>query len=858
MKDFWDDIKTWFSKQPLWLQHTTQRLIKNNAIIEEKIEELLLLCKKEAGIDIDIELDPIPVEIPKGGSPSKASGTSMRLLSIIDLKGINALAPRNPLQFGDVALAVIYGANGSGKSGYIRALKHASGARNPGPLHGNVFDRMISEQSCTFEIDFGSQIKKITWSPSDGVIDELRSIAMYDAACGYVYVNEENEVTYEPGILSLFSILTEVCGKVSQMLKEEIERTESRQPLLPRELELTEMGVWYNQLSYSTDIAEVDEKCGWTEEYELELTELKKRLSIATPDERIKTLKESNDNLMTLMSQLKTFRNRLSDKNRTTYLSAKADLRLKKRAAEEDAKKVFSDAPLKGVGSEIWKLLWEQARKYSEEIAYRGIPFPNVTDDARCVLCHQPLDEKSERRFQSFEQFVKGGLQKDVCAAEEHLSVLSDALEEIPVEDNLKLLLSSAGITEDAERKGAISYCLSLHNRKESLLKAEGLSSVGTLPLEDILISFQKRSVDREQEILKLEEDAKSENREAIEKKAKELEAQRWISQQRTAIEDEIKRLRDLYKLEEARKLTNTQQLSVKKSALADELITSAYIQRFNNELKKLGASCVHVELVKSRTEHGRVYHQIRLKDCFTEVPAAEVLSEGEFRIVSLAAFIADMEAEDSGAPFIFDDPISSLDQDFEEASVARVVELCRKRQVIVFTHRLSMLSLLEDAAKKEGIEPHIICLRCQPWGIGEPDEAPLFAKKPDKVLNTLLKERLPRANKVLQESGVSEYEVIAKSICSDVRILLERLIEKDLLANIICRFRRSVQTDKKIDKLARIKAEDCKMFDHLMTKYSRYEHSQPDELAVSLPLPDEIKPDLENLKTWLEEFKKR
>ena len=66
------------------------------------------------------------------------------------------------------------------------------------------------------------------------------------------------------------------------------------------------------------------------------------------------------------------------------------------------------------------------------------------------------------------------------------------------------------------------------------------------------------------------------------------------------------------------------------------------------------------------------------------------------------------------------------------------------------------------------------------------------------------------------------------------------------------------MQTDKKIDKLARIKAEDCKMFDHLMTKYSRYEHSQPDELAVSLPLPDEIKPDLENLKTWLEEFKKR
>ena len=66
------------------------------------------------------------------------------------------------------------------------------------------------------------------------------------------------------------------------------------------------------------------------------------------------------------------------------------------------------------------------------------------------------------------------------------------------------------------------------------------------------------------------------------------------------------------------------------------------------------------------------------------------------------------------------------------------------------------------------------------------------------------------------------------------------------------------MQTSKKIDKLAKITAKDCKMFDELMTKYSRYEHSQPDELPVSLPLPDEIQPDLELLKIWLEEFKKR
>jgi ABC-type Mn2+/Zn2+ transport system ATPase subunit len=63
------------------------------------------------------------------------------------------------------------------------------------------------------------------------------------------------------------------------------------------------------------------------------------------------------------------------------------------------------------------------------------------------------------------------------------------------------------------------------------------------------------------------------------------------------------------------------------------------------------------------------------------------VLSEGEYRIVSLAAFLADVGGKDFSAPFVFDDPISSLDQDFEEAVVQRLVELSQERQVIIFTH---------------------------------------------------------------------------------------------------------------------------------------------------------------------------
>jgi len=43
-----------------------------------------------------------------------------------------------------------------------------------------------------------------------------------------------------------------------------------------------------------------------------------------------------------------------------------------------------------------------------------------------------------------------------------------------------------------------------------------------------------------------------------------------------------------------------------------------------------------------------------------------------------------------------------------------------------------------------------------------------------------------------------------------------------------------------------------------MMSKYSVYLHSQPNEAPVKYPPPDELQEDMESLKSWFEEFKKR
>jgi len=254
-----------------------------------------------------------------------------------------------------------------------------------------------------------------------------------------------------------------------------------------------------------------------------------------------------------------------------------------------------------------------------------------------------------------------------------------------------------------------------------------------------------------------------------------------------------------------------------------------------------------------TQTTRGKPLHGVVLKNAVSNVSPAEILSEGEKRVVALAAFLADVTSEPSKAPFVFDDPISSLDQDFEEKTVERLKELSNDRQVIIFTHRLSLLGILSEKSS-----PETICIRNEHWGTGEPGDIPMFGKRPEGALKKLLDERLVQAENIRNISGAEEYYPLGKSICGDLRVIVERMVEFVLFDDVIQRNRREIKTKNKITSLAKISESDCLLIDEFMTNYSKYEHSQPLESPVDIPEPDKIRTDINRLLAWHDEFKKR
>ena len=184
---------------------------------------------------------------------AKSLGNKIRIKSIGNIRGINKLFPRKPLELGKENLTIIYGSNRAGKSGYARILKHICGAKSCSPLLPNIFKGDQPEQKCDIEYLKENNLKKKEWNPATGVINDLSCVNIFDAECGKVYVADENETAYEPKILSFFSKLVEICEKISSEITTEIKKHPSKLPVCLSEYRDTEGEKWYKILHKNTN-----------------------------------------------------------------------------------------------------------------------------------------------------------------------------------------------------------------------------------------------------------------------------------------------------------------------------------------------------------------------------------------------------------------------------------------------------------------------------------------------------------------------------------------------------------------------------------------------------------------------------
>ncbi|AKR44327.1 AAA family ATPase [Methylophilus sp. TWE2] len=850
MNDVNKDIMHWVQSQPFWVQNAVKIICTQAEINDSVINELLALLKTNEGQSNKNKIDLIGLL-----NSSSNADVDLRILSIGDIEGIDALAPRSPLPFSS-NLSVVYGHNGSGKSGYARILKKICGKPNAADLLPNVFKGNPEKRQCTVVANVNGESKTFIWQANDKPINELMSVDVYDSQTGIFYIDKEQEVSYVPNEVALFETLVIIFQRLQQKLQLERDSIKTKLPTRPTQYgDSKYISAIYDRLKHDTNIATIESYFDFTEEDTKNLALSEERLS-ESPSELATKKHRRVAQMSQLLNQVKTAVMSVSEAA-VKLLNALEDEAVQKRnMARQAAEAIEAETSFDGFGDDLWKAMWQAARKYSLQNAYPDAQFPNIEQGAKCVLCEQDLGSEAKTRLAKFENYVIGELESSATAAE---SMNQKALDNLPTKPNpneLETALQAAQLDLEKWRPIFTEIWAEIEKVVKNGKDKERTTRLHYDLPKDIFEEIERNITDINSEVEQHKKDAESFDKGSLQKQIMDLKAKKWASGYIQTIKDEIAELQRKHEIDEWLKSVNPRPVSLKAGQVSEIAVTDAFVGRFKAELKALGANRVSVELVKTRIELGRVKHKIQLQGLNTQhsrSKAISVLSEGEQRIVSMAAFLADVTSKPNSAPFIFDDPISSLDQTYEEYTAKRLVELSADRQVIVFTHRLSLLGQLIDKGNAE--YRHI---RRESWGSGEHGDLPLFAKKPINAVKDLKGSKLTAARKVFEESGYQSYYPLAKAICSDFRILLERVVEFELLADVVTRHRREVHTKGKLHKLAKITSEDCELIEELMGDFSCFEHSQSSESPVDVPEPEALDQALSKLINWYDVFSKR
>lgn len=847
--DAYAQFRKWLGLQPCWLQDATYRIYHGLSIDTKQIETYADMCVSEIRKE-----KPSYRHIEERDIDTPRSGKKMAVLGLTDIVGVNALAPDAKLDFSPEGVTVVYGLNGAGKSGFMRIFKQLSGSPYEEPIQPNVFvTTLVGKPSCTFRVLIDDQEQSNTYDLiGKAKVSTLSGCDVFDTRISNAYINNPNNPSYQPFVFTVLSELSKVADRVNSHIHDMIQSITPVDIVFPEHLSFPEDTLWVRTLDAESVIP--PQFSVWTEAQEKRLIELPSLLDTDNVAQRLQLYRTQLKALSPILKDLATAKDvLLSSKIETAFDNYR---RTKARLAASE--KLFIDSADEldriSLSSQDWKALWSAAKRYYETTIFKHTCKHFGEEGSICPLCHQEIIEAKAIRYRSVNEYVNGSCSEDHRSA---INTLQSAIALLCNRsyrlDQIRPAISDIVNNDSLEKITKAYRSLFAVKDETDIEKAYALAS--TISVDEAIAILSDKVNELENEIAKMNSALNDEKRIEMQQELNQLKCHKWIYESMAAIKATVAAAKRKKELADAMTFLSTNKITIESNKLADALITTAYIERFTSELKSLAPN-IRVRLDKAASRKGNSPYKVILDSAINPACKTEdILSEGEQRIVALAAFFADATGREEHTPLIIDDPISSLDYNYEDAATKRIVELARDRQVIVFTHRISLLVGIKDLCESEGIPWAEKRIRSAYKGKGVPDFDGNYYGKIPAQLNEIIG-RISQIKK--KDPDSEEFQDAIGRICQQFRICVERTVEDELLFGMVKRFSRRIRTDGLIQKLPVIEKKDCEMIDSMMTKYSFMEHSQPAETPPAYFGIDEIQSDVQAFSDWLSEFRSR
>jgi len=283
-------------------------------------------------------------------------------------------------------------------------------------------------------------------------------------------------------------------------------------------------------------------------------------------------------------------------------------------------------------------------------------------------------------------------------------------------------------------------------------------------------------------------------------------------------------------------------------------MATEEVVTALNAELQALNVHELQV-VMKPESPGGKTQFKLALQLPGGAAPSA-VLSEGEQRAISIAAFFTEVKLGRGLGGVVFDDPVSSLDHRRRWHVAKRLAIEAQTRQVVVFTHDIYFLCILQQEAYDAQVSLMAQCVRKTPDGFGvRADRLPFDAQRTKARIGALRQAHVgvERAHKVGDEDL---HKKLTRETYTTLRLAWERAVEEILFCNVVQRFAEGISTQSLHSVV--VEDADYKTVDAGMTRCSKFAHDAAPSTNLPTPHPDELKADIEKLETWRDLVEKR
>lgn len=690
------DVKKFADNLPYWAKYLAEKLLASNAVNDADIETAYNFLLDELKL-ID-EIDKPEIFIAGAGASATAYASDLVFSKLENIAGVNALLENQSISFSK-HLTVVYGANGTGKSGYTRLLKDVFYSKAREAILPNVHlesgHKPIDAKFCFL---VGATPKSLQYQHKEQ--SEFKQFSVFDGKSVVGQLENKNEFEFRPAGLSFFGEYTSTLTKLEEKLSEVIRGKQTENQFGFWFDESSEIKTFVENLSYATTAGQLDKYVPYVAEHVAERQRLQKAydellLARQNKDKEIKNL----ENLKKLLAENKLVMEKINKLFSTAALQRVRELitdyNTKAALAKAEGIENFKTDNLEQIGSEEWKKFILAANVFAlkQQGAHEHI-YPDASD--HCLLCHQPLTEESATLISRYWDLIKSVAEENANKALETLNAAKSFYDQLDVE----LFPDENTLTNYLSEKHAES----LSSWKEQL------AAQSKLALEVIQDITAKTAIERKELAtdvslhltihLTLDEIVKSLADEEKGKKLEELKKEKTFLEHKEKYNlhfDKIKGfVDDLVWVRKAQKANFTKrQITDTEKNLSAKYFNQNYVDTFNEECHKLnGKFGIEVSHTGSA---GKSYRQLRLKG---KSPNS-ILSEGEQKVIAIADFLSEMKLSEINRGIVFDDPVTSLDNDRKKQIAERLVEHALEKQVIIFTHDIVFFYHVKNFSKK-------------------------------------------------------------------------------------------------------------------------------------------------------------